>query len=264
MKTKPFLLTSDLVLKKNEEDFLSKKKVALLENVRDYGSMAKAAKALGITYKTAWNWIEKMNALSPSSLVQKVSGGKDGGGTIITVYAKELIRIYHEVDALHQKHLEGMQNSLAHIEDDIMQKTFSFSGLQVNVAKIQEHKTNVELLLKLKCGLSVIAYSSIQFMKVNALKIGSNVLMLVESDAVSVSRVERKEISSRNKLQTKIIDIVFEGKDVLLTLMLSENENLTSRITLKSFQDLQLQKGDSVMAMFKAYNVTLLKDGEQA
>jgi len=263
MNAQKFLLTSELLLKKNEDDFLSMKKVALLENVRDYGSMTKAAKALGITYKTAWTWIEKMNALSPTSLVEKVSGGKDGGGTIITVYAKELIRIYHEVDALHQKHLEAMQDSFVHIEDDITQKTFSFSRLNAVVVEIQKYDKNVELLLKLKCGLSVIAYSSLPFVKINAIKVGSEVIALVESDAVSLSKLDKKEISSRNRLQAKIIDTVFEGKDVLLTLMLSENENLTSRITLKSFQDLQLQKHDMVMAMFKAYNVTLLKGGGQ-
>jgi len=263
MDSQKFLLSSQLLLKKDEDDFLSVKKVALLENVRDYGSITKAAKALGITYKTAWNWIEKMNALSPSSLVQKVSGGKDGGGTIITVYAKELIRLYHKVNALHQKHLEALQDSFSHIEDDIMQKTFSFSGLNAEIVEVQAQDKNVELTLKLKCGLNIIAYSSLPFIEINAIKVGSEVVALVESDAVSLSKVDKKEISSRNRLKVKIVDTVFEGKDVLLTLMLSENENLTSRITLKSFQDLQLQKQDMVMAMFKAYNVTLLKGGGQ-
>ena len=263
MDSQKFLLSSQLLLKKDEDDFLSVKKVTLLENVRDYGSITKAAKALGITYKTAWNWIEKMNALSPSSLVQKVSGGKDGGGTIITVYAKELIRLYHEVNALHQKHLEALQDSFSHIEDDIMQKTFSFSGLNAEIVEVQAQDKNVELTLKLKCGLNIIAYSSLQFIEINAIKVGAEVIALVESDAVSLSKVDKKEISSRNRLQAKIVDTVFEGKDVLLTLMLSENENLTSRITLKSFEDLGLEKEETVMAMFKAYNVTLLKGGGQ-
>ncbi len=262
MNKTPFLLSSELVLKKYEDDFLSLKKIVLLENVRDYGSMAKAAKASGISYKTAWNWIDKMNVLSPSSLVEKVSGGKDGGGTIITSYATNLISIYHEVEALHQKHLEGLQASFSRLEDDITQKTFSFSRLAAEICKININDNNVEYTLQLKCGLGVIAYSNSIFKKINKLEVGSNVFILVESDAVSVSKVEKVDISSRNRLQTKISDILIKDKDVLLTLMLSEDQYLTSRITLKSFQNLQLEIGNDVMAMFKAYNVTLLKNGD--
>jgi len=262
MNKTSFLLSSELLLKKDKDDFLSLKKIVLLENVRDYGSIAKAAKASGITYKTAWNWIEKMNTLSPSSLVEKVSGGKDGGGTIITSYAMELISIYYEVEALHQKHLEGLQNSFSCLEDDITQKTFSFSRLAAVVSEININKSNVEYTLQLKCGLGVIAYSSSTFQKVNALKVGSNLFILIESDAVAVSKIDKSDISSRNKLKTKIQDIIIKDKDVLLTLMLSEGQTLTSRITLKSFQNLQLKIGDDVMAMFKAYNVTLLKGGK--
>ncbi len=263
MKTKAFYLESDLLLKKDEDDFLNIKKITLLENVQDYGSIAKASKASGITYKTAWNWIDKMNRLSPSSLVEKVSGGKDGGGTVVTTYAKELMRIYYEIDALHQKHLASLQSSLSHLEGDITKNTFSFSRLDAEIAEIHKNEKSVEYLLKLKCGSNVIAYSSIKFMTIHALEVGSKLVVLVESDAVSVSKADKKEISSRNKLKTKIIDIIFEDKDVLLTLSLSENQNLTSRITLKSFEDLQLEKGNEIMAIFKAYNVTLLQAGGQ-
>jgi molybdate transport system regulatory protein len=251
-----FTLASDLFLRKEEENFLSLKKVQLLENIMVYGSISQAAKASGVTYKTAWDWIDKMNALAPKPLVQKISGGKGGGGTIVTVYAKELMQTYEEVDALHQKHLETLEKAFDYL-DDAKEKTFSFSRLDAEITNISIHGKRANLELKLICGSLINILSPLSFVEVNDLHAGSLTSVLIESEAVSVSRSFKQEISSRNKLKTRVEDIIIEGEDVLLTLLLCKDQYLSSRITSKSYKDLKIKKGDELMAMFKAYSVTL-------
>jgi len=263
MNTLAYTFSSELLLKKNEETFLNPKNVKLLENIRDFGSMAKAAKASGVTYKTAWSWIDKMNERSPVSLVEKVSGGKDGGGTVITSYAKALLSIYDEVAALQEKHLDSLQSALQHLEEDIKKKTFSFSALRAEVITLKECNKRVEIHLSLENKSELIAYASQNFVKINKIKKSSHVNLLIESDLVSISRDFNKEISSRNKLKTLVSDIVIENDEVLLSLELSEGQFLSSRITLQSFKTLDIKIGDEIMAMFKAYNITLFPGGNR-
>ncbi len=251
-----FTLVSDLLLRKEDENFLSLKKVQLLENIMVYGSISKAAKASSVTYKTAWEWIDKMNALAPKPLVQKISGGKGGGGTIVTVYAKELIQTYEEVDALHQKHLETLEKAFDHLGDE-KEKTFSFSRLDAMITKISVHEKRANVELRLNCGSHISIQSPFSFVEVNKLHAGSFASVLIESEAVSVSRSMDQQISSRNRLKTKVEDIIIEGEDVLLTLLLCKDQYLSSRITFKSYKELEIKKGDELMAMFKAYSVTL-------
>lgn len=249
-------LVSDLLLRKEDENFLSLKKVQLLENIMVYGSISKAAKASGVTYKTAWEWIDKMNALAPKPLVQKISGGKGGGGTIVTVYAKELMQTYEEVDALHQKHLETLEKAFDHLDDE-KEKSFSFSRLDAMITKISAHGKRADIELKLNCGPLINIQSPLSLVEVNKLHAGSFTSVLIESEAVSLSRSMDQKISSRNKLKTKVEDIIIEGEDVLLTLLICKDQYLSSRITSKSYQDLKIKKGDALTAMFKAYSVTL-------
>ena len=251
-----FTLASDLVLRKEEDNFLSLKQVQLLENIIVYGSIAQAAKASGVTYKTAWDWIDKMNALTPKPLVQKISGGKGGGGTIVTVYAKELMQTYEEVDALHQKHLKTLEKAFDYLDDE-KERTFSFSRLDAVITQISVHDNRANVELRLTCGALINTQTPLSFVEVNGLQKGSEVSVLIESEAVSVIRSLDKKISSRNKLTTKVEEIGIDGEDVLLTLYLCEGQYLTSRITYTSYIDMKIKKGDELMAMFKAYSATL-------
>lgn len=257
MKTSSFSLVSDLLLSNNEDEFLNHKKVQLLENITVYGSISKAAKESGITYKTAWSWIDKMNTLAPKPLVQKISGGKDGGGTLVTAYAKELMNTYEEVEALQQKHLRMLEESFLHLQGDEQSQSFTFSRLDAEIKEILIKGDKAIVLLLLACGNEISAQAPLSFIEVNSLSVGSPVNVLIESDTVSVSKSFEKEISSRNKLTVKVKEIDIRGEDVLLTLLLCKDYCLTSRVTYKSYKDLQIKKGDELRAVFKAYSVTL-------
>jgi len=257
MSLSSYLFTSSLVLNKDEELFLNAQKVLLLENIRDFGSLSKAAKASGITYKTAWSWIDTMNNLAPLSLVEKVSGGKGGGGTVITSYAKKMMRAYDEVHALEAKHLASLQANLNFLEDNSERRGFSFSALEAKVIAMKEQTNNFEIDLVLDENIKLTAYATKNFVKIHKLEKASKVSLLIESDTVSVSKGKEEKISSRNKLKTEVKTIKIEGNDVLLSLGLNRSQVLDARITLQSLNDLDIKVGDKLMAMFKAYNITL-------
>lgn len=256
-----FTLESDLHLTALSEEFLSPKRVQLLENITIYGSMAKAAKALGISYKTAWAWIEKMNMLSSKPLVQRISGGKGGGGTIVTAFAKELVCRFKELEALHHKHLESLNRSLEFFDNGSMQDSI-FSRLNAEVIKIVEYENRASVDLRLDSSEIISAQVPMDFIKVNVLKVGSQVCVLIESEAVSVSKFNEKELSSRNRLQTRVKDITIHEDEVLLQLSLSNGEIINAHITYTSYIKLDIKKEDKLLAIFKAYSITLLSQAE--
>jgi molybdate transport system regulatory protein len=69
-------------------------KVALLRAVRDTGSISAAARALGLSYKKAWQLIDEMNGMFKTPVAETHMGGSERGGAEITPLGGRLIDIY--------------------------------------------------------------------------------------------------------------------------------------------------------------------------
>ena len=72
---------------------------ALLQAIEDSGSISKAARRLGITYRKAWGQTKFMEEQLGLSLVLKVTGGAGGGGARLTPEARELLAKYDRLIA---------------------------------------------------------------------------------------------------------------------------------------------------------------------
>ena len=48
------------------------------------GSLTAAARSLGLSYRTAWIWVQEINRNWGRPLLTKVHGGKGGGGASLT------------------------------------------------------------------------------------------------------------------------------------------------------------------------------------
>jgi len=68
----------------------------LLKLIDKYNSIYLASKALGLAYSRAWDRLAKIEATLGVKVVEKVRGGRGGGGTKLTKYGKELLRFYEE------------------------------------------------------------------------------------------------------------------------------------------------------------------------
>ncbi|MEW6445866.1 MAG: winged helix-turn-helix domain-containing protein [Pseudomonadota bacterium] len=79
--------------------YLGLGKVALLEAIAEKGSISQAAKAMGMSYKRAWQLVEELNALSESPMVLTETGGLHGGGTRLTERGERAIRCYRELES---------------------------------------------------------------------------------------------------------------------------------------------------------------------
>lgn len=72
--------------------YLGVGRIQLLEHIAQSGSMNKAAKAMGMSYKKAWKLVDEMNQMYQQPLVEKVQGGKSGGGSVLTQRGLQVIQ----------------------------------------------------------------------------------------------------------------------------------------------------------------------------
>ena len=83
---------------KNEKSYIGVGRAELLTRIAESGSISKAAKQMGMSYKAAWDSVDIMNKLSPSPLVESFNGGKGGGGTKLTPLGFEALKAFNELE----------------------------------------------------------------------------------------------------------------------------------------------------------------------
>ena len=101
------------IKEENEGHFLGTGRVQLLENIKSTGSITKAAAAMKMSYRQAWQMVEDINTSDTTPYVEKTLGGKGGGGAKITKEGEDAIKKFHEIeDKLYQyaKQLESEFN----------------------------------------------------------------------------------------------------------------------------------------------------------
>ncbi len=88
-------------------NFLGRGRVELLQRIRETGSIAKAAKAMKMSYKAAWDAVDAMNSAWPSPLV--ASGP---AGSSLTEDAERLIAAYQRAESQHAVFMVGLTDKL--------------------------------------------------------------------------------------------------------------------------------------------------------
>jgi molybdate transport system regulatory protein len=72
-------------------------KTALLESIRDTGSISAAAREMGMSYKRAWLLLDSMNQAFTEPVVTAAPGGAGGGGATLTAFGAEVLERYRRI-----------------------------------------------------------------------------------------------------------------------------------------------------------------------
>jgi len=74
-------------------------KIRLLEAIGKTGSISRAGRALGMSYRRAWLLVDDMNRSFRAAVVVTQGGGARGGGAALTAFGCELIEKYRAIEA---------------------------------------------------------------------------------------------------------------------------------------------------------------------
>ncbi len=86
----------EIVFEAKGTKILDSETAKLLKLIDKYNSIYLASKALGLAYSRAWDRLAKLEAILGVKVANKVRGGRGGGGTKLTRYGKELLKLYEE------------------------------------------------------------------------------------------------------------------------------------------------------------------------
>ena len=81
-----------------EDIALGPGKVDLLEAIERTGSISAGARALGLSYRRAWDLMDTMNQCFKQPLVERVKGGKGGGGAQLTAAGRQQLHLYRTME----------------------------------------------------------------------------------------------------------------------------------------------------------------------
>jgi molybdate transport system regulatory protein len=82
-------------------------KITLLEAIRDTGSISAGARKIGMSYRRAWLLVEEINAALQEPAVASITGGRQGGGAVVTAVGRRIIKIYRSIETTALKSASG-------------------------------------------------------------------------------------------------------------------------------------------------------------
>lgn len=92
-----YAVTGNLWIECEGQKFFGPGRVELLQKISETGSINQAAKLMHMSYKKAWEMINALNSQAASPFVITQTGGEKGGGSIITMEARQLINYHYHL-----------------------------------------------------------------------------------------------------------------------------------------------------------------------
>lgn len=133
-------------------------RIALLQHIAEQGSITRAAKSAGLSYKAAWDAIDELNNLAQKPLVERSVGGRGGGGARLSEEGRRVLRLYQRLQVLQAQLLETPEesNDLA-LLSRLMLRTSARNQLHGQVVSITPLGRNDMIGLELAGGLTIEA-----------------------------------------------------------------------------------------------------------
>ncbi len=209
---------------------LDSKKFQLLVAISDTGSLTAAAKSIDVSYRTALNYIEKIESTLDVKIVNTTKGGKGGGGgTALTEEGYSILNECKKVNAIMELHkdVNEIEAEIVDIDD--------FKGIMT--IQMSEFKINIPLNRNYEIGDKILALISYD-----------NIFLMLEPQTSSI----------RNILKGQIVEMKLENEVIRVKINVG-GINLYSDITLSAEKELNLSIGKEVYVGFKAMSVATLK-----
>lgn len=253
-----------LTMKLHQRLFADPRRINLLKNIKQTGSISQGAKLAGISYKSAWDAINEMNQLAEHTLVERATGGKGGGGAMVTRYGDRLIQLYDLLGQIQQKAFNVLQDDSLPL-DSLLASISRFS-LQTSARNqlfgtvVKRHyeqvQQQIEILLtdgKTRVKAAITRQSAERL----ALSEGKEVLVLIKAPWIELTTHPETVPVSDNQLLGTISSLEqgHEQSEVLVQLV--DGQTLCATVPNAHVEQQSLREGSEVTAFFNADRVII-------
>ncbi len=239
-------------------------RMALLRAVAEQGSITQAARAFGMSYKAAWDAIDLMNELSGVPLVERVTGGRGGGGTRLTEHGLRLLERYEQLDAVHQRFVEllarqGMDLALDFSLLKVLNvKTSARNQWVGTVSAIRAGAVNDEVEILLPGPSRLVAVVTRESTDALGLRLQQTVIAMIKASAVLLATgLAGAKVSARNRLDGRVVAVRPGAVNAEVTVEAAGGLRVVAIVTQASVVALGLEPGSAVTALVMASDVIL-------
>ena len=99
------------------DDRIGPGKIELLESIHRCGSISAAGRAMQMSYKRAWDLVDEINRICRQAAVESQTGGKNGGGAVLTPFGRALVACYRKIErdaaSAARKELQALRAAIA-------------------------------------------------------------------------------------------------------------------------------------------------------
>jgi len=261
-------LTGHLEVSTDLGAFLGDKRVRLLEAIERHGSISQAAKHVPLSYKAAWDAVDAMNNLADTPLVERSTGGRAGGGTLLTDHGRRVIALYRAVESEYQTALDRLTDTFAaepvgdvrafqRLLRRMSVRSSARNQFVGTVSGLREGPVDVEVLVRIDEHLELAAVVTRESAEQLGLAIGSEVMALVKASSPLLITDEEMRVSARNRLWGHVARIVDGPVNAEVTLDLGHGRSAVAVVTRESVASLGLAVGVRACAAFKVSSVIL-------
>jgi molybdate transport system regulatory protein len=254
-----------LNLRRDGRPLVGRDRIELLEAVDRLGSITKAAKAVGLSYKAAWDALNAVNNLLPRPVLQRQAGGAHGGGAVVTEEGRALIAGFRVLEARLARAVaalaaQGASDPLALVWS-LGMKTSARNAFRCTVTEIKRGPVMAEVTMRLSATADLTAVLTAESVDELGLAVGHGTVALIKASFVMLSPgAEPPRISARNR----IVGTVIRREDGPISseflLDVGSGRTLAALVTRESADQLDLRIGAPACAMFKASHVILAVD----
>ena len=196
-------IDASISLRSGDKFVVGRDRIRLLEAVAEHGNITRAAKALGFSYKTAWDAVNAINNLLPSPAFRTHTGGRAGGGAEVTPEGLRLIETFRRLEA----RLTAISEAIAREGVDGQDEALLWMlGAQISTRNVfqcevtQVTRGAVDVEVTLKASDMHIIRSTVTNSAATALRLapGRRVLALIKAPFVRLVRPDERPDGAPN------------------------------------------------------------------
>ncbi|MBC7953983.1 MAG: TOBE domain-containing protein [Rhodospirillaceae bacterium] len=256
-----------LALRREGRPLVGRDRIELLAAVATHGSITKAAKAVGLSYKAAWDALNAVNNLLPRPAILSQAGGRRGGGAVVTEDGHALIAAFRMLEERLGRVAATLAGDGAGTCDPLAllwslgMKTSARNVFRCTVSEIKCGAVNAEVILRLSATSTLAAIITEESLNDLGIALGREVVALVKSSFVMLAPGDEPlRISARNRIAGTVTHREDGAVSTEFTLDIGDGKSITAMVTRDGAEEMGLKPGDRATALFKASHVILAVD----
>lgn len=247
---------------------IGRERVTLLQAVAREGSISAAARAVGLSYKAAWDALNAMSNLFGAQLLTTRSGGAIGGGAALTPAGVRVIEAYGRLEAEMARLVRDIGPELAeagitpfNLMTGFFMRTSARNALRGTIETIRADALNSEVGVRISHDTLIYALVTNQSVRDLGLCAGRQAIVLIKAPFVMVALDDgAPATSARNAVPGVVQRCETSELSAEIVIDIGASRTIAASISAASARALKIKKGSRVQAIFDSSHVIVAVD----